>query len=93
MNAAAWPPILVLGRDTCEDTTRSRAHLTARGIPFAYRNVELDTEADAINRSHNAGLRVTPVILIGDPVRPGRVVIEPSNDELDAAIAAVAADG
>ena len=91
MTAGAWPPILVLGRDTCEDTTRSRAHLTARGIPFSYRNVELDAEADALNRSYNAGVRVTPVILIGDPDRPARVVIEPSNDELDAAIAEVAA--
>jgi glutaredoxin len=93
MNVAGWPPILVLGRDTCEDTTRSRAHLTAREIPFTYRNVELDAEADAINRSYNGGVRVTPVILIGDPGRPGRVVIEPSNDELDAAIAGVAAAG
>jgi len=93
VNVAAWPPILVLGRDTCEDTTRSRAHMTGRGIPFAYRNVELDAEADAINRSYNGGVRVTPVILIGDPVRPGRVVIEPSNDDLDAAIAEVAAAG
>jgi glutaredoxin len=91
VNAAGWPPILVLGRDTCEDTTRSRAHLVAREIPFVYRNVELDAEADAINRSYNAGARVTPVILIGDPSRPGRVVIEPSNDELDAAISEVAA--
>ena len=93
MNDAGWPPILVLGRDTCEDTTRSRAHMTTRGIPFAYRNVELDGEADAINRSYNDGVRRTPVILIGDPGRPGRVVIEPSNDELDAAIAEVAAAG
>jgi glutaredoxin len=93
VNVAGWPPILVLGRDTCEDTTRSRAHLTTREIPFAYRNVELDAEADAINRSYNAGVRVTPVILIGDPARPNRVVIEPSNDELDAAIAEVAAAG
>jgi glutaredoxin len=91
MNAADWPPILVLGRDTCEDTTRSRAHLTARAIPFDYRNVEFDPEADAINRSYNDGNRVTPVILIGDPERPARVVVEPSNDELDIAIAEVAA--
>ncbi|OGO56977.1 MAG: hypothetical protein A2V84_01940 [Chloroflexi bacterium RBG_16_70_13] len=88
MNVDGRPGILILGRDTCEDTTRSRAHLVARGIPFTYRNVELDAEADAINRSYNDGARVTPVILIGDPERPGRVVIEPSNDELDAAIAA-----
>jgi glutaredoxin len=91
MAVADWPPILVLGRDTCEDSTRSRAHLTARAIPFAYRNVEFDPEADAINRSYNDGNRVTPVILIGDPARPARVVVEPSNDDLDAAIAEVAA--
>jgi glutaredoxin len=93
VNVAGWPPILVLGRDTCEDTTRSRAHLARRGIPFAYRNVELDAEADAINRSYNEGARVTPVILIGDPARPGRVVVEPSDEELDAAIDEVGAAG
>jgi len=95
MTDPIWPPILVLGRDTCEDTIRSRAHLAARAIPYHYGNVELNAEADARNRSFNGGARVTPVILIGDAARPGRVVIEPSNDELDAAIAEVAdgADG
>ena len=93
MSAVTWPAILVLGRDTCEDSTRSRAHLRARDIPFVYRNVEFDPEADAINRSYNSGVRVTPVILIGDPKHPGRVLIEPSDDELDAAIAEVAAGG
>ncbi len=93
MNDGGWPPILVLGRDTCEDTIRSRAHLTERGIPFSYGNVELDPEADARNRSYNDGHRVTPVILIGDPNQPGRVLVEPSNDQLDAAIEAVAAAG
>lgn len=80
-------PILVLGRDTCEDTTRSREHLTARGIPFQYRNHELDPGADALIRAHNDGRLVTPTILLGDPVRPARVLVEPSNDELDAALA------
>lgn len=89
MHHTDWPEILVLGRDTCEDSTRSRAHLTARGIPFAYRNVEFDAEADAINRSYNSGHRVTPVILIGDPVRPALALVEPSDDALDAAIAEV----
>jgi glutaredoxin len=89
MNVVAWPPIVVLGRDTCEDTIRSRAHLTAREIPYEYRNVEFDAEADALNRSYNHGVRVTPTILIGDPEAPTRVVAEPSDDELDAAIAAV----
>ena len=91
MGTVDWPPILILGRDTCEDTVRSHAHLTARGIPFSYRNVEFDAEADAINRSYNSGLLVTPVILIGDTERPARVVVEPSDEELDAALAEVAA--
>ena len=81
------PRILILGRDTCEDTIRSRAHLDARGIPYDYRNVEQDAEADARNRSFNSGVRVTPTILVGDPESPARVLSEPSDDELDAAIA------
>lgn len=87
MTAATYPPILILGRDTCEDTIRSRAHLDARAIPYVYRNVEFDAEADAWNRSYNDGNRVTPTILIGDPTAPSRVIREPSDDELDAAIA------
>lgn len=91
MNASSNPPILVLGRDTCEDTVRSRAHLDAIGIPYVYGNVELDPAADARNRSFNDGHRVTPTILIGDPLNPAIVLMEPSDDELDAAIAEVAA--
>ncbi|NJD27805.1 MAG: hypothetical protein FIA92_05855 [Chloroflexi bacterium] len=87
--AAAFAPpphVLVLGRDTCEDTTRARAHLAARGVAFSYRNYELDPGADAMIRAHNDGRLVTPTILLGDPVRPSRVLVEPSNDELDAAL-------
>jgi glutaredoxin len=93
MTTNTHPPILVLGRDTCDDTIRSRAHLDTAGIPYTYGNVELDPEADARNRSYNRGERVTPTILIGDPLDPARVVVEPSDDELDAAIAAGAAAG
>jgi glutaredoxin len=84
----AWPPILVLGRDTCEDTIASRDHLHARGIPYVYRNVELDPEGDAWNRRVNGGDRVTPVILVGDPEHPSATLVEPSAEALDAAIAA-----
>ena len=93
MTTITHPAILVLGRDTCDDTIRSRAHLEAAGIPYTYGNVELDPDADARNRSFNNGNRVTPTILIGDPLNPSRVVVEPTDDELDAAIAAVAAGG
>lgn len=80
--------ILILGRDTCEDTIRSRDHLNRIGTAYTYRNVELDAAADTINRFHNEGRRITPTILLGDPDRPSMVLREPSNDELDAAIEA-----
>ena len=85
---ARLPPILVLGRDTCEDTIRSRDYLAQEGIAYIYRNVELDPDADAWNRSFNGGDRVTPVILVGDPKAPSAILIEPSDDDLGAAIAA-----
>ena len=87
MQMPAYPPILVLGRDTCEDTVASRAHLDALGIPYTYGNIELDPAADALIRSYNDGGWVTPTILIGDPDSPSVVIREPSDDELDAAIA------
>jgi glutaredoxin len=80
------PSILVLGRDTCEDTIRARGHLHRRGLAYIYRNVELDAEADAWNRSYNEGERVTPVILVGDPQAPSAVLVEPSDEELEDAI-------
>ncbi|HET7181402.1 MAG TPA: glutaredoxin domain-containing protein [Candidatus Limnocylindrales bacterium] len=80
------PEILILGRDTCEDTIRSRAHLELLGIPYVYRNVELDSDADAWNRSYNDGNRVTPVILVGDPKHPTAVLIEPSDAILEQAV-------
>ena len=82
-----YPEILILGRDTCEDTIRSRGRLHLLGIPYVYRNVELDPLADAWNRSFSGGERVTPVILIGDPDNPVAVLIEPSDEALEAAIA------
>jgi glutaredoxin len=85
---AGLPPILVLGRDTCEDTIRSRGYLHLQGIPYIYRNVELDPEADEWNRSFNGGTRVTPVILIGDPDAPSAILIEPTDEDLAAAIKA-----
>ncbi|MEO5704825.1 MAG: hypothetical protein ABIZ52_08800 [Candidatus Limnocylindrales bacterium] len=81
-----WPDILILGRDTCEDTIRSRDYLGILGVPYIYRNVELDPVADAWNRSFNDGERVTPVILVGDPDQPTTVLVEPSDDDLGAAI-------
>jgi mycoredoxin len=91
MSTTPTPPILVLGRDTCEDTMGSLAHLRSRALPHTYRNIELDPEADAWIRSLNDGGRPTPTILIGDPAAPARILREPSDADLDTAIAEVAA--
>jgi glutaredoxin len=87
-----WPPILILGRDTCEDTTRSRRHLEERGIPYEYARVDREPAADEWIRSLNDDVWVTPTILIGDPRSPGQILREPSNEELDAAIAGGSAE-
>jgi len=84
----AWPEILILGRDTCEDTTRSRRHLEAMGVPYAYRRVDREPEADAWIRRLNDDVWVTPTILIGDPASPAQVLRELSDEELSTAIGA-----
>jgi len=79
-------PILVLGRDTCEDTVRSIALLRARGISFDYLRVDEDTAADAWVRRLNGGECRTPTILVGDPDAPDVVLREPSDEELTAVV-------
>ena len=84
--SAPRPPILVLGRDTCEDTTRSRALLDARGVAYEYQKVDEDPAADAHIRRLNHGSWLTPTILFGDPGFPLLILREPTDDELDAAL-------
>lgn len=79
-------PLLVLGRDTCEDTVRSLALLVRHGIPFTYLKVDEDAAADAWIRRLNDGKWRTPTILVGDPERPGTILREPSDEELLAAL-------
>lgn len=86
MSVPSTPHITVLGRDTCEDTTRSRAFLDGRGVPFDYRRVDREPDADAWIRRLNDGVWVTPTILIGDPEAPSAILREPSDAELAAAI-------
>jgi glutaredoxin len=80
------PPIVVLGRDSCEDTTRSRALLARRRIPFTYLKVDQNAAADAWIRRLNDGEWRTPTILVGDPERPDALLREPSDEELLAAL-------
>jgi glutaredoxin len=78
-----YPRIVILGRDTCEDTTRSRRHLDERGIPYDYFRVDREPAADEWIRSLNDDVWVTPTILIGDPKAPSQILREPSDQELD----------
>jgi glutaredoxin len=81
------PMITLLGRDTCEDTTRSRQYLDERGIAYDYRRVDREPDADVWIRSLNDDTWVTPTILVGDPQAPGQILREPSDEELEAALA------
>ncbi len=86
MTDKATPPILVLGRDTCDDTVRSLALLVRLGVTFTYLKVDEDAAADAWIRRLNDGKWRTPTILVGDPDRPGMILREPSDAELQAAL-------
>jgi glutaredoxin len=75
--------VLVYGRDTCEDTTRAREHFERAGAPFQYRRVDEDDEARAL--VHGAGFFATPVVVTPS----GTIYVEPTDEELDAIVAAV----
>ena len=77
---------MVLGRDTCEDTTRSRHFLDEHGIAYDYFRVDREPTADEWIRSLNDDTWVTPTILIGDPRNPEVILREPSDEELEAAL-------
>jgi len=76
--------VLIYGRDTCEDTTRSREHLTAAGVPFDYLRIDEDEAAGEL--VHAAGYFATPVVV----TPAGVIYVEPTDEELDAIVAAFA---
>lgn len=76
--------VLVYGRDTCEDTSRARDHLTAAGTPFRYLQVDEDDEARELVQA--AGYFATPVVV----TRRGDVYVEPTDDELAEIVASAA---
>lgn len=70
--------ILVYGRDTCDDTTRARAHLDAAGVAFRYTRIDEDEAAGDL--VHAAGYFATPVVV----TPAGAIYVEPTDEELDA---------
>jgi hypothetical protein len=49
--------------------------------------VDRDPSADEWIRRLNGGVWMTPTILLGDPDQPTHTLREPTNEELDAALA------
>ena len=77
--------LTVYGSAWCGDCHRTRRYLDGAGVPYRY--VDLQADAAAQLLLDDAGYRAIPVV-----VTPrGRVLIEPSDRELAAAIAAEAA--
>ncbi len=79
------PEIRVYGVDYCEDTQRTRQHLERRGIPYAYVNLDKDSDADRKVKEWNGGRRITPTVVIAGNGRTRRLA-EPANEELDVAL-------
>lgn len=69
------------GADWCSDCRRSKALLNAEGVEFELNDVEQSAELAAEAESI-AGRKNIPVIQFAD----GHVLVEPSDDELRAAL-------
>ena len=72
-----WPRIVVYGAYWCSDTVRTRRFLNRHAIP--YEGVDVDNDPQAFQRviDWNEGHLSTPTLDI-----EGRIVTEPSDEEL-----------
>jgi thioredoxin reductase (NADPH) len=75
-------PLLVYGTTWCSDCKRSKQFLGEQRVPYTYVDVDDDAAGLAVVEHHNAGKRIIPTIVFPD----GRVLVEPSNAELAAAL-------
>ena len=76
--------LIVYGTGWCPDVRRSRAVLDGAGV--AYRYVDLDRAATHLVRRLQHGRRRIPTLVWPD----GSILVEPSDDELRARLAAPA---
>ena len=77
--------VTVYGADWCGDCRRSKRLLEARGVPFDY--VDVAAQRSIRNELTASGYPAIPVVVLPD----GTILMEPSNDELAAALDAVEA--
>ena len=74
------PRITVYGAFWCPDCHRSKQFLGEQQIPYAWVDIEEDSEAEQFVLQANAGRRCIPTLAFGD----GSVLTNPSNAELAA---------
>ena len=76
--------IKVYATTWCSDCMMAKHVLDARAIAYEYIDIDLAPEAAELVQRINGGYRSVPTILFPD----GRVLVEPSRLELEAALAA-----
>jgi glutaredoxin len=74
--------VKVYGAGWCSMTRRSLDHLRLRGVAFEYIDIEKDPAASEWVKRQNHGKELKPTIDIN-----GQILAEPTNEELDAALA------
>ncbi len=84
MPADQQQPILMYSTTWCGDCRRAKRIFEARGVHYQEINIERDAAAAARVSRINDGMLSVPTILFPD----GTVLVEPSNAELEAKLAA-----
>ena len=72
----------VYGTDWCGLTQSFRNDLQAADVPFEYRDIDRDSDAEGDLIELNGGKRKFPLVVVGD-----KAMKNPSLEELDAALA------
>lgn len=80
--------IKVYGADWCPMTSSTREHLDEIGVEYDYIDIERDPAACRWVKDHNGGKEKKPTLDID-----GRILTEPTNHELDAALEAAGMAG
>lgn len=75
--------IIVYGTQWCGDCHRTRAFLDSKNIPYSFVNIDDDEKAIDTVLKLTSGRNIIPTVVLPG----GETLLEPSNDELENAIA------
>lgn len=78
--------VKVFGAEWCHDTQRTRAHLEQKGVEYQFIDIDEDAHAEEQVVEASGGKRKIPLVEVqAQGVK--RRMVEPSNEELDQALA------